>query len=353
MDSVAKQTPTKKSPRVSLIVKIPEDKEVDLLPCLKSLNNQILDDLEILCVVTVSNPDSSEDDSPALVDLKQLEIIKDYAKKDHRFNVLLVKSHDYGKIMNFCIDKAKGEYLSFVSTNDYLNPEMSIELFALAKKHDADIIRGNFYEHYADRDIFHESILPEEAGYIIEPTEDTRIFYQPPVLGSGLYRREFILQNKIFFLEEFGPLPQDASYNFRLLASGGKIVLTNKSYLHQQQIGTDYVLQEQSEIFHINDEYAKMQKDLKTRGDWKTYGYIFQAVKFASYNWNMLHLPDEELEPYLLRIRAEFHDADNQKMLVKNYFPKNHWKALQAILKYPPQIFLAAFKSYRKKKNHK
>ncbi|MBR5408486.1 glycosyltransferase family 2 protein [Candidatus Saccharibacteria bacterium] len=353
MDSATEQTPTKKSPRISLIVKIPEDKEADLLPCLKSLNNQILDDLEILCAVTVSEPDYSEDNSPALADLKQLEIIKDYAKRDHRFNVLLVKSHDYGKIMNFCIDKAKGEYISFISANDFLNPEMSIELFALAKKHDADIIRGNFYEHYENHDDFHESILPEEAGYIIEPTEDTRIFYQPPVLGSGLYRREFLIQNKLFFLEDLDSLPQDASYNFMILASGGKIVLTNKSYLHQRQLGTDSPYQTKAESLHINNEYARIEKLLKNRGDWKTYGYIFQAVKFASYNWNMLHLPDKELEPYLLRMRAEFHDADNQKMLVKNYFPKNHWKALQAILKYPPQIFLAAFKSYRKKKNHK
>lgn len=326
------------SVRVSVLLVV-KDFDSELLRCLKSLSNQILDDMEVLCLVVVP-----ENETEAY--RNQLVVLEDYAKKDPRIRIVRTKMTDYGVIMNAGVKISRGEYINIISVNDFVDPEMYIELFALAKKHDADVVRSNYYEFLNDADRLHESFLAEDADKLKDPEEDTSIFYQPPILGCGLYKREFILGKQLSFINSLSSKPQDASYNFKLLASTDKLVLTNKAYIHYQENNS---IIKSDEMYLVNLEYAETEKFLKARGIWDTYGNIFEAVKFASYFLNMLRLEDKNLEPFILRTRAEFHDADDRGKLKKKYFPKEHWKTLQGILKYPPSIFLLSFKKYRKK----
>lgn len=328
------------STRVSVLLLVRESDQ-ELLRCLKSLSNQILDDMEVLCLVSVPENETE-------IYQNQISILNDFAKKDSRIRVVRTKMTDYGIIMNAGIKIAKGEYLGIIDTDDFIDPEMYIELFALAKKHDADIVRSNYFEYLNETDRLHESFLLEDADKLKNPEEDTSIFYQPPILGCGLYRRSFLVDKKLTFFNSLSSKPQDASYNFKLLSSTDKLVLTNKAYLHHQENDTQSIIKTE-EMYLINMEYAETEKFLKSRGSWDTYGKLFEAVKFASYFLNMLRLEDKNLEPYALRTRAEFHDAEDRDYIDKKYFPKEHWKTLQSILKYPPSIFLLSFKKYRKK----
>lgn len=368
--------------RVSILVRI-DSLDNDFSSCVKSLSNQILDDMEILFLVTIpSNEDAEGLSEEALIQSKvrekhrqeKLELLDDYAKKDSRIKVVRTKISDYGKIMNAAIKFSKGEYIGIVRSTDYVDPEMYIELFALAKKHDADIVRSNYYEHQNDSERLHESFLAEDADKVINPVDDTSIFYQPPVVGCGLYKKEFIMSRHILFIEDFAADNQDDTFSFKSLAASERLVVTNKAYLHHVEVtgliektkkkkakkkrDADEDGQEDSsqvsdnvanvDIFLINKEYAEAEKYLKKYNGWETYGCIFQAVKFASYFYTMLHLDDRDLEKFMLRARAEFHDADENDKISKRYFPKEHWKTLQAILNYPPRIFLRTIKKQRK-----
>lgn len=326
--------------RVSVLLMVRES-DLELTRCLKSLSNQILDDMEVLCLVSV--PENETD-----LYKNQLSILSDFAKKDSRLRIVRTKMTDYGVIMNAGIKIARGEYLGIVNTNDFIDPEMYIELFALAKKHDADIVRSNYFEYLNETDRLHESFLAEDADKLKNPEEDTSIFYQPPILGCGLYRRGFLIDKKLAFFNSLSSKPQDASYNFKLLSSTDKLVLTNKAYLHHPEDDAKSIIKTE-EMYLINMEYAETEKFLKSRGTWEAYGKLFEAVKFASYFLNMLRLENKNLEPYVLRTRAEFHDAEDRGYIDKKYFPKEHWKTLQSILKYPPSIFLLSFRKYRKK----
>ena len=208
-----------------------------------------------------------------------------------------------------------------------------------------------YYDYRDGKNTLHESILPEETGEIVNTTDDTRIFYQNPAIWSGIYRREFLIKEKLFFLNTPGASYQDASFNFKVLASGGKLVLTDKAYLHYRRDNETSSVKSTEKLFCVNKEYEEIERYLKEKGKWSTYGYVFEAVKFAAYHWNMLRLDDEDLKKFLLRMRAEFHDADTRGMLRKPYFPKNHWRALRVILDISPNAFIKIFKTYRKKKS--
>ena len=324
------------STRVTVLVYV-HDSEKYLTDCLKCLSNQILDDMEIICINDGSSDGSSD-------------ILENFAKKESRMRVVnLEKPAGYGRVLNQGIKIAKGEYIGIVEATDIINPEMYIELFALAKKHDADVAKGNYtIVENGKEPVLSDSILPEEAGFIINPMENTRIFYQPPAIWSAIYKKSFLKAQKIAFLETNTCVCQDISFNFKVLGSGGKIVLTDKPYLqhHPLKIKIDG-----DSLFNINQEFAEAEKYLKEKDVWKTFGYIFQAVKFASYHWYMLNLDKSLTEKFALRMRAEFHDADNKNMLRKPYFPKNHWRMLRVLLDTSSTAFLLIFKSYSRKKS--
>ena len=324
-----------KPTRVTVLVYV-HNSEKYLTDCLKSLSNQILDDMEIICINDGSNDGSAD-------------ILNNFATKEPRMRVVdLKKSAGFGRVLNQGINIAKGEYIGIIEAADFINPEMFIELFALAKKHEADVAKGNytFFENEKDTPP-RDYIFPEESDQIINPMENTRIFYQPPAIWSAIYRKDFLKQQKISFLETNACTCQDISFNFKVLASGGKIVLTDKSYLHHRPlkitIGSD-------EVFYINQEFSEAEKYLKSKDVWKSFGYVFQAVKFASYHWYMLNLDKKDLEKFALRMRAEFHDADNKNMLRRPYFPKNQWRMLRVLLDTSVSAFLLIFKSYSHKK---
>ncbi len=330
------KTSVKKAPRVTVLVPV-YNTEKYLTQCMQSLCNQILDDMEILCL-----NDGSTDGS--------LDILENFAKKDHRIRIINKENTGYGDTMNLGIKEAKGEYLGIVESDDFVDPDMFIELYSLAKKHDADIVRCNYCEFRNGEDIIHEAVLPEESGFIIDPTENVRILYQAPAIWAGIYRREFLIKEKLFFLPTPGASYQDASFNFKTLTSDAKIVFTAKPYLHYRRDNESSSVKSDQKVFCINDEFAEAERYLKEKGKWQTFGYIFEAAKFASYHWNLLRLPKDKLEPFLLRMRAEFHDADARGMLKRGYFPKNHWRALRVLLDVSPKAFLLIFNTYQKKK---
>ena len=151
-----------KTTRVTVLVYI-HNSEKYLMDCLKSLSNQILDDMEIVCI-----NDGSDDGS--------IDILENFAKKEPRMRVIsLKKSAGYGRVLNRGIKMANGEYIGIIEASDFINPEMFIELFALAKKHDADVAKSNYTIFENDKDSPRDVILPEEADFILNPMNDTGI----------------------------------------------------------------------------------------------------------------------------------------------------------------------------------
>ena len=113
--------------KISVLVPI-YNVEKYLPECLDSLISQTLKDIEIICI-----NDGSTDSS--------LQIIKRYAKKDSRIIVINKKNSGYGDSMNQGLAKATGEYIAIVESDDYIDEDAWENLYKLAKKHNADIVR--------------------------------------------------------------------------------------------------------------------------------------------------------------------------------------------------------------------
>lgn len=98
-----------------------------LRECMDSVVNQTLEDIEIICI-----DDGSKDATG--------DILDEYAEKDSRIKVIHKPNSGYGHSMNVGIDNATGEYIGIVETDDFADLNMFEELYAVAKRCNADEI---------------------------------------------------------------------------------------------------------------------------------------------------------------------------------------------------------------------
>ncbi|MDO5824631.1 glycosyltransferase [Methanobrevibacter sp.] len=95
--------------------------------CLESIVNQTLNDIEIICI-----NDGSTDNS--------LKILEDFAKEDKRIQILSQENKGQGIARNRGLDIAKGEYLIFIDSDDYI-PQYALEkLYENATNNDSDMV---------------------------------------------------------------------------------------------------------------------------------------------------------------------------------------------------------------------
>ena len=112
------------APKISII--IPSfNEEKNISRCLDSVLNQTFTDFEVLCV-----DDGSTD--------KTCEIIEAYSKKDNR--IIPLKNPDKGvsSARNFGIDNSNGEYIGFVDSDDFIQPQMYEFLYRAVTENNCD-----------------------------------------------------------------------------------------------------------------------------------------------------------------------------------------------------------------------
>lgn len=111
-------------PKISII--IPSyNEEKNISRCLDSVLNQTFTDFEILCV-----DDSSSDNT--------FEIIKNYSNKDSRIVPLKNPKKGVSSARNFGIENAKGEYIGFVDSDDFIQPQMFEFLYKAVTENNCD-----------------------------------------------------------------------------------------------------------------------------------------------------------------------------------------------------------------------
>lgn len=116
-----------KTPLITIIVPVYNTKKY-LKKCLETIRRQTLDKIEIILV-----NDGSTDGSQS--------ICEEYKHIDNRFSVIHQQNKGLSASRNVAIDKAKGEYILFVDSDDYINIELCQMAYDYAKEKNADLVR--------------------------------------------------------------------------------------------------------------------------------------------------------------------------------------------------------------------
>ena len=165
-------------PKVSVIIPV-FNTEKYLRKCLDSVCIQTLSDIEIICV-----DDCSTDNS--------LNILKEYASKDNRIKLIEFKENKGAAVArNTGIIEAKGEYIGFIDSDDYIDQNFYENLYKKVEIRHSDIVKGS------DMKLVFEDgrIETDEQNFKIKKNK-INFWCQ---YTTAIYKRDFILKNEIDF----------------------------------------------------------------------------------------------------------------------------------------------------------
>ena len=190
--------------------------------CILSVINQTLQDIEIICV------DANSTDGT-------LDILKKYAQKDARINVITSNKKSYGHQVNLGLSKAKGEYVSIIETDDFINENMFESLYDLSDNGKVDVIKGTFYR-YDDYDKNNIVFKIDNSKKTITPLKKFTLKEEPlfidghPSVWAGIYKRSFLEENNIKMVEAPGGGWVDNPFFYETAISAKSIMYTHEPF---------------------------------------------------------------------------------------------------------------------------
>lgn len=176
------------APKISVIIPV-YNTEKYLRECLDSVINQTLKDIEIICI-----DDGSTDSS--------LNILREYAQKDSRIIVLTRQNKGAGAARNAGLKIAKGEYLSFLDSDDVFMPKMLEAMYDYSQKGNVDICicDAEGFDMVSKKKFAMPWLINLETGYYkTNALYDNLFKYINPNCWNKIFKREFIINNKIKF----------------------------------------------------------------------------------------------------------------------------------------------------------
>ncbi|MCQ2581474.1 MAG: glycosyltransferase [Alphaproteobacteria bacterium] len=121
-------------PKISIIIPM-YGVEKYLRRCLDSVQNQTFKDWQAICV---------DDGSPD----KSGEIAEEYASRDKRFVVVHKKNGGLSDARNFGMKYAKGKYIMYLDSDDFIHPQTMEIAYSLAEKNKSDIVSFTYDRFY-------------------------------------------------------------------------------------------------------------------------------------------------------------------------------------------------------------
>ena len=199
--------------KVSVVVPV-YNVEKYLSKCLTSLVNQTLQDIEIIVI-----NDGSTDGC--------LDIINDYKKRyPKKLKVINNKNHGIGFSRNCGIKKARGKYITFIDSDDYISESALEEAFNYIEEKCADVVVWDYYEVDENSNVVRKVEIPSFDDVNLVEKKDL-LFSINPAPWNKLYRTE--LFNDIRFPDDKTKY-EDLMTIPKVLLKAFKVVKLNNYY---------------------------------------------------------------------------------------------------------------------------
>lgn len=301
-------------PKVSIVMPLC-NQEKYIKPCLKSVMKQTLKDIEIIVV-----DDGSKD--------KSLKIVNSLARKDKRIVVISKKNSGYGNTMNVGMDRATGEYIGIVETDDFVRPEMFEVLYNTAKKNDADIVKSDYFTFTTKGGLSKTNSL----SYIKTAKDDkyylpTNVRKNPNIYNyemntwTGIYKTSFLRNNNIKHNETPGASYQDNGFWFQTITLAETIVFVNQAFYKYRFDNPNSSINSPGKVFCMCDEYAYIFEFVKNHPELKDVTMkAYFVKKFWNYFYTYNRIADEYKIDFLKRFKEEFETSFDSGDFKFKYF---------------------------------
>ena len=152
--------------------------------CIRSISNQSYKNIEILVI-----DDGSTDNTPNTIDR--------LATEDSRIIPIHQSNAGVSRARNVGIERARGEYLSFVDGDDYIAPDFAEYMLILIERTGGELCLSlNCFTMAGEKQI------PQESVRVLDSAEATALLLSPAIIvGSWnkIYKRSVLIENGLRF----------------------------------------------------------------------------------------------------------------------------------------------------------
>lgn len=270
-----------KEPKISVIVPV-YNAEKSLRKCVDSILSQTFTDFELLLI-----DDGSKD--------KSGDICDEYAHQDDRVKVFHKENGGVSSARNLGIEKARGEWISFVDADDWVSGEY---FPCLLLDGSADIILNQIsHIRYCDDDNFCGNI---NTSLFLQKILNTQISLGP---WAKFFRRKIINESNLRYCEDV-KFAEDAIFNLQYFKEVKSLVVNNVGFYH-------YVAPPASSMWH---KYGMTFDMLET--------YSHRMME-AYYNLNVPNRSMENSMFYSFVVFADILSVSKQDYVRKKAFLRN------------------------------
>ena len=277
-----------------------------LKKCIESVLNQTYTNLQIILV-----DDGSPDNCGKICD--------EYAKKDSRIEVIHKANGGLSDARNVGISKAKGRYIGFVDSDDYIKEDMYEILLNLIKKYDADVSICNLYD------------VIDGNEYIRNKENGIREYSRLDILKEVLLDKNIqsYAWNKLYKKELFdeikypiGKKYEDIGTTFYVFEKCNKIVVTSEpEYYYLKRSDslvnnvTEITIMDYTEIIIQRYLYTKKIKELEKYNNY----YLVKTLVTAYNDMKTLENISEKMQKQYEKLYNLAHDIlkNNKKEIYK------------------------------------
>lgn len=297
-------------PKISVIIPV-YNVEQYLEKCLDSIINQSLKDIEIICI-----NDGSTDNS--------LEILETYQKQDERIKIINKKNEGQGIARNEGLKIAKGEYISFVDPDDWLEQGMYEFLYNKFTETNAQIIRFD-YQSFSEKkqiiDCIHN--FKKDSLFFPDLKLQNNIQYNwKSVSNMDFDKLNLPVWNRIFshnFIKEnnlhFTPFKHSEDNLFIIAAA-----LLADRILYVEKVFYNYRKRDNSALNRASDDYFSVFENIKLiknflieKGFFEKYEKAYKKYLIDTFYSHYGCIPAKSLDKFL---------AEVQKNLTKEEYKK-------------------------------
>lgn len=288
-----------------------------------SLVNQTLKETEIICI-----DDGSTDCTGKILDL--------YAEK---FPGLVKVVHQpcisQANAVNRGWKMAEGEYIAECDADDFASIMMYERLYNTATspllKTKADVVRCGFFGVWDDGRTQPNPVNAPKDMWVCDPHELPPekmgiVFGKMVLLPAGIYRREFIEENNLYWRED-GQNYEDTAVSFKIRMAAHDYRFLN-DILYYYRRGNPG-----SGSATIKDEFAICEQYDEIERYCNEHGYPFMDYlnvrRYYDYMWSLSRTPQERQHDFLMKCMEDF-----RKHPAKNYFNTQEDFANYCAIKY-------------------
>ncbi|MBR0092026.1 MAG: glycosyltransferase [Lachnospiraceae bacterium] len=312
------------NPLVSIVVAC-LNSEKYIFDCLKSIQQQSLKEIEVICVDAGSTDDTRE-------------IIMTFMDNDPRFSLLLSEKKSYGYQMNVGIEKANGIYIGIVESDDLIQRDMFEDLYYCAERQGVDFVKSNYLRMVGNGTevrLLEQRLSLNMSSYnrCIYPMDEIDCFNYPLNSWTGIYRRDFLINNQIRHNESPGASFQDTGFTLLCFLYAQKVFFIDRAYYMVRRDNSHSSIRDENKVYAICDEHDYVWNAVsKNEPLFEKSKKLLVSRRFASYFGSYLRIPKESLYDFTKRLKCEFRVFEDQELISETVFGSVYYDYLQMFL---------------------